>query len=160
MSDNPCIMCGAVIPEGRHVCPICEAIVSGSVPAYHISCPAGFAGRKKVKTMNKELIKKLTSRKFIVTAIAAIAGILTLIVGESETVNTVAGAAMTIVPTVVYCLMEGVIDAKSVKTVTEATADAAEQLGANEKTVDMIEKIGDVAEVLTEPVEGDTEAKA
>ena len=110
--------------------------------------------------MNKELIKKLTSRKFIVTAIAAIAGILTLIVGESETVNTVAGAAMTIVPTVVYCLMEGVIDAKSVKTVTEATADAAEQLGANEQTVEMIDKIGDVAEVLTEPIEGDTEAKA
>lgn len=25
MSDNPCVMCGAVIPEGRHVCPICEA---------------------------------------------------------------------------------------------------------------------------------------
>lgn len=100
--------------------------------------------------MNKELIKKLTSRKFIVTAIAAIAGILTLIVGESETMNTLAGAAMTIVPTVVYCLMEGVIDAKSVKTVAEATVDAAKQLGANEKTVDVIEKIGDVTEVLTE----------
>ena len=158
--NTRCIICGDIVPEGRQVCPTCEAKVSGSYPAYHISCPAGCAGRKKVKTMNKELIKKLTSRKFIVTAIAAIAGILTLIVGESETVNTVAGAAMTIVPTVVYCLMEGVIDAKSVKTVTEATADAAEQLGANKETVEMIEQIGDVAEVLTEPVEGDTEANA
>ena len=158
--DNRCIICGEIIPEGREVCPTCEKRVSGNFPAYHISCPAVCAGRKKVKTMTNELIKKLTSRKFIVTAISALAGILTLIVGESETVNTVAGAAMTIVPTVVYCLMEGVIDAKSVKTVTEATADAAEQPGANEKTVEMIEKIGDVAEVLTEPVDGDTEAKA
>ena len=25
MSENRCICCGDVIPEGRHVCPICEA---------------------------------------------------------------------------------------------------------------------------------------
>lgn len=110
--------------------------------------------------MNTELIKKLTSRKFIVTVITAITGIITLLVGENEIVDTVAGAAMTIVPTVVYCLMEGVIDAKSVKIVTEATAEAAEQMGATEQTVETIEKIGDVAEILTEPEEGETEERA
>ena len=27
--DNRCVVCGEVIPEGRQVCPICEADVSG-----------------------------------------------------------------------------------------------------------------------------------
>lgn len=110
--------------------------------------------------MNKDIIKKLTSRKFIVTTITAVAGIVTMVVGESETVNIIAGAAMTIVPTVVYCLMEGVIDAKNVKTIVDATTDAAEQLGATEQTVDMIEKIGDVAEILTETTDDDTDVEA
>lgn len=100
--------------------------------------------------MNNNLIKKLTSRKFIIAAITAIAGIITLFVGDNEVVQVIAGAAMTIIPTVVYCLMEGIVDAKSVKVITEATADAAEKLGADEKTVNMIEQVGAVGEVLTE----------
>ena len=93
-------------------------------------------------------MKKLTSRKFIVTLIAAIAGIVTMFVGESEVVQTIAGAAMALVPTVVYCLIEGVIDAKSVKTITDATVDIAEALGADEKTVDLIETAGKVGEAI------------
>lgn len=100
--------------------------------------------------MKKGLIKKLTSRKFIVTAITAIAGIITMLAGENAAVQTIAGAAMTILPTVVYCVMEGVIDAKSVKTITEAAADAAEKLGADDATVNVIEQMGAVGEVLTE----------
>lgn len=103
--------------------------------------------------MKNNLIKKLTSRKFIVTAITALAGIITMIVGESAAVQTIAGAAMTIVPTVVYCLMEGVIDAKSIKTITTATADAAEKLGADEATIDVIEQMGAVGEVLADTEE-------
>lgn len=100
--------------------------------------------------MKNDLLKKLTSRKFIVTAITAIAGIITMIIGNNAAVQTIAGAAMTIVPTVVYCLMEGVIDAKSINTITTATADAAEKLGANEATVDVIEQMGAVGEALAE----------
>lgn len=99
--------------------------------------------------MKNNIIQKLTSRKFIVTAITAIAGVITLVVGESEVVQTIAGALMTIVPTVVYCLMEGFIDAKSVKTITDATVDIAEALGADDKTVDLIETAGKVGEALT-----------
>ena len=101
--------------------------------------------------MNNNIIKKFTSRKFIVTVITAITGIITMCIGENEVVNIIAGAAMTIVPTVVYCLMEGAIDAKSVKEITTATADAAEKLGADDTTVDMIEQIGAVGEMLVEP---------
>ena len=103
---------------------------------------------KEGKGMKKNILEKLTSRKFIVTAITALAGLITLIVGENETVQVIAGAAMTIVPTIVYCVMEGTIDAKSVKTVTDATKDAAEKLGANDKVVDVIEQAGEMSEIL------------
>lgn len=106
--------------------------------------------------MNNNIIKKLTSRKFIIAMITAITGIIVMCIGENAVVQTIAGAAMTIVPTVVYCIMEGVVDAKSIKTITEATADAAEKLGANEQTVQMIEQMGAVGEILTDddPDEG------
>ena len=99
--------------------------------------------------MKKNILEKLTSRKFIVTAITAIAGIITLIIGENEVVQIIAGAAMTIVPTIIYCIMEGVIDANSVKTITDATVDAAEKLGADKKVVDAIEQAGEIGEILT-----------
>lgn len=98
--------------------------------------------------MKKNILEKITSRKFIVTVITAITGIVTMIIGENEVVQTVAGAAMTIVPTIVYCLMEGFIDAKSVETITKATVDAAEKLGANESVVNTIEQVGEVGEIL------------
>ena len=101
--------------------------------------------------MKRNILNKLTSRKFIVTAITAIAGIITLIIGENEVVQIIAGAAMTIVPTIVYCIMEGMVDAKSVKTITDATVDAAEKLGADEKVIDAIEQVGEVGEILTKP---------
>jgi hypothetical protein len=100
--------------------------------------------------MKEQLIKKLTSRKFIVTLITAITGIITVIIGENEMALIISGAAMTIVPTIVYCIMEGVIDAQSVKVITDATADAAEKLGAKEEVVDTIEQIGKVGEILTD----------
>lgn len=95
-------------------------------------------------------VRKITSRKFIVTAIAAIAGVITLFIGENEIVDTIAGMAMTVIPTIVYCLTEGYVDAQSVKTVTQATADAAEKLGASSQAIDAIEKVGAVGEVLAD----------
>lgn len=100
--------------------------------------------------MKKTILEKLTSRKFITTVITAIAGIVTMIVGDNEVVQIIAGALMTIIPTIVYCITEGMLDAKSVKTITEATIDAAEKLGADEKVVDVIEKVGEVGEILTD----------
>ncbi len=99
--------------------------------------------------MKRNILEKLTSRKFIVTVITAIAGIITAIIGENETVQIIVGATMTIIPTIVYCITEGVLDAKSVKTIVDATADAAEKLGADEKVVDVIEQAGEIGEILT-----------
>ncbi len=100
--------------------------------------------------MKQRLIHKLTSRKFILAMLTAIVGIATMIVGENAVVQILTGAATTIVPTVVYCVMEGKIDAQSVKTITDAAVDAAERLGADEKTVDVLEGLGEIGEILAE----------
>ena len=100
--------------------------------------------------MKNNLLKKLTSRKFIVTAISTIAGIVTLFVGNNEIVETISSALMIIVPTIVYCITEGIIDSASVKTMTDAVVDAAEKLGVPEEKIDVIEQIGDLGEVLVE----------
>ena len=102
------------------------------------------------KHMKENLIAKLTSRKFVVTIITAIAGVITLIVGDSEIVNIIAGAAMTIIPTVIYCIVEGKIDAESVKVLTDSVSDAAEKLGASEPVVDVIEQVGAIGELLAD----------
>ena len=95
--------------------------------------------------------KKITSRKFIVTAITLIAGLVALFVGENnEIIQIIASALMTIVPTIVYCITEGAIDAASVKTITETVADTAEKLGASEEKVEVIEQIGAIGEILVD----------
>lgn len=98
----------------------------------------------------KNFMKKLTSRKFIVTAISTIAGVVTLFVGESEVVQIIASALMVVVPTIVYCITEGVVDAASVKTITNAVADTAVKLGASDSKVDLIEKVGEIGEMIVE----------
>lgn len=100
--------------------------------------------------MNSNIINKLTSRKFILAVITAITGIITLCLGDNEVVQTISGAAMTIIPTLVYCIMEGVIDAKNIRVITDVTADTAKKLGANKNTVDVIEQLGAVGEALVE----------
>ena len=96
------------------------------------------------------IIRKLTSRKFIIAVITAIAGIITVCIGENEVVTVIAGAAMTIVPTIAYCIVEGVIDAKSVGVITDATVDAAEKLGASDDVVEVIEQMGTIGETLVD----------
>jgi hypothetical protein len=44
--------------------------------------------------------------------------------------------------------MEGVVDAKSIKTVTDTVVDTAEKLGADKTTLDVIEQVGEVGEIL------------
>ena len=100
--------------------------------------------------MKNTFWKKLTSRKFIVTAISAIAGIVTIFVGDNAVVDIIASALMIVVPTIVYCVTEGVIDSKSIKVIAETTAEAAEKLGADDKIVDAIEQVGEIGEILTD----------
>ena len=100
--------------------------------------------------MKTDIFRKLTSRKFIVAIITMIVGIITVFIGDNEVVSVIAGAAMTIVPTVVYCVVEGAVDAKSVETITNATVDAAEKLGADKNTIGVIEQMGAVGGIIVD----------
>ena len=91
----------------------------------------------------------MTSRKFILAALAAVSGVCSLLFGENQAVQTVMGALMVILPATVYCITEGRIDAASVAEISKAVTDAAEELGASDQTLRGLEKLGDAAEALT-----------
>lgn len=99
----------------------------------------------------KKFFQKLTSRKFLLAVISAVAGIITLLTGNNAMAQTITGAVMTILSTVIYCLVEGVLDAKSMKRITNTIADTAEKLGADENAVRAIEQLGAAGELLLEP---------
>lgn len=71
--------------------------------------------------MNKEnIIKKLTSRKFIVSLIALISGIALLCGADGDTVETISAALMILVPSLIYCITEGKLDSESIKSFRNA----------------------------------------
>ena len=60
MMVDKCVCCGAVIPEGRHVCPECKVVVKdGDLNAYDFLVKYV----KEVKPHEKEVRKKLERRK-------------------------------------------------------------------------------------------------
>ena len=91
-------------------------------------------------------LKKLTSRKFLVSLISMAAGIAAICGADMQGVEIIAGAAMTVLPAIVYCLTEGKIDAASVHKATDAITDAAQALGATASTQQMIQAAGDMLE--------------
>lgn len=94
-------------------------------------------------------MKKFLSRKFLLTLVGDIMGIVTMLIGQN-TVATIVGAAAVIVINACYCIVEGCIDAKSVSQIADAAEDIAEAYGADEKIVDAIGQIGFIAEGLVE----------
>ena len=90
-------------------------------------------------------MKKFTSRKFLLALLGDVMGIVTMFVGKN-TATTIAGAAAVILVNVVYCIVEGCIDAKSIGQITDAVEDIAEELGASEQTVEAINQIGFIVE--------------
>ena len=69
--------------------------------------------------MKTEIQKKLTSRKFLVSAAGIVSGIALIISG-----NATEGVAAIIASVLGYLASEGYIDAKAVKTTTEAVEKA------------------------------------
>jgi hypothetical protein len=71
--------------------------------------------------MNKEtIIKKLTSRKFIVSLIALASGIALLCGADGNTVETVSAALMILIPSLIYCITEGRLDKESINSFRDA----------------------------------------
>ena len=61
------------------------------------------------------MLEKFKSRKFLMTLLSVVVGILTLFGVADDTTELVYSIGMIIIPTVVYILTEGKIDANSVK---------------------------------------------
>jgi hypothetical protein len=98
----------------------------------------------------KQTLQKLTSRKFLLSVISMLAGIAALCGADETIVAIIAGAAMTVLPALVYCITEGRIDTASVLAAKQAVTDAAEALGANEATQAVIDAAGDMLAAISE----------
>ncbi len=98
----------------------------------------------------KQLLSKLTSRKFLLSAISMVAGIAALCGADQNILSIIAGAAMTVLPALVYCITEGKIDAASVKEAQTAIIEAADALGANETVQNAIGAAGDLLAAIDE----------
>ena len=95
-------------------------------------------------------LKKLTSRKFLLAVVSMAAGIAALCGADERIVSIVAGAAMTVLPAVVYCITEGRIDAASAQAVTGAVLDASAALGADRQVQSVLGAAGDLLASLDE----------
>lgn len=69
-------------------------------------------------------LKKLTSRKFWMSLAGVVTGIAMILGAETNEINTVAGAVMSLVSIITYVITEGKVDAAN-KTVIEVTEDEA-----------------------------------
>lgn len=95
-------------------------------------------------------LKKLTSRKFLLSAISMAAGLAALCGADETIVSVIAGALMTVLPAVVYCITEGRIDEASAKAVQGAVVDAAAALGADKRLQTVLLAAGDLLASLDE----------
>lgn len=68
----------------------------------------------------RDVLKKFTSRKFIMSLIGVIVGILGIIGANDNVVAIVAFAALEILSIMAYIIMEGHIDAKAVQSAVDA----------------------------------------
>lgn len=72
----------------------------------------------------KKLLKKLTSRKFVTAMLGVITGICVLFGIDEGAVSTVAGAVLAAASAASYIIVEGRLDAESIKTAAEKGQEA------------------------------------
>lgn len=72
--------------------------------------------------MKQQILRKLTSRKFIVAAAGIVSGVALILNG-----NSTEGVSAVIASVLGYLVAEGYIDAKAVKAAAEAVSDTVEQ---------------------------------
>ncbi len=68
------------------------------------------------------MIKKLTSRKFIVSVISIVAGIAGMFNCTDNTISLITGILMVVLPAISYVITEGAIDKANVITVLKDIA--------------------------------------
>ena len=76
----------------------------------------------------KAFLKKLTSRKFLACAAGIIIGICAIFGLDGDTVDTIAGAVVSVSSVVMYIYSEGKIDAENAKKAVEQVSDAIDAI--------------------------------
>ena len=77
-----------------------------------------------MKTINWK--RKLSSRKFLAAAAGIVTGFAIIFGLDESTINTVAGAVVSVASVVAYIMAEGKVDAESIKNAVESVQDAVE----------------------------------
>ena len=75
--------------------------------------------------------KKFASRKFLLALIATIAGVVAMCGVPDGVVEAVSAALTALIPTVIYIITEGRIDAAAVGQIAGAVQDVAESVADN-----------------------------
>ena len=73
-----------------------------------------------------EILRKLTSRKFIMALVGVVIGLAIVFGVETSDISTVAGAVTALASAVSYIMAEAKVDAESVKKAVEATQKAVD----------------------------------
>lgn len=72
--------------------------------------------------------EKLTSRKFWVTLVSILTGVAQLLGADGELAETLGGVALALIPSVIYVITEGKIDAASAKKLIKDAATDLNEL--------------------------------
>ena len=81
------------------------------------------------------MIEKLKSRKFILSVVTMLLGIVTALTEIGGTFGTACGIIAAVLSPMVYIIVEGNIDAKAVNLITEATTKIVETVKNEDKGV-------------------------
>lgn len=89
----------------------------------------------------KEILRKLSSRKLWMAIAGVFTGIAVVLGVDSTELEVIVGAVMSVISAITYIVVEGRVDAESVKNAIEATQEAIEviQNVNDEKEDDVIE---------------------
>ena len=77
--------------------------------------------------MNK-FISKLTSRKFWISLISTFVGIAELFGADGELVSVIVGSALALIPSIIYIITEGKVDAASAKNLANDVEKALDSM--------------------------------
>lgn len=80
-----------------------------------------------------KVIQKLTSRKFWVALVTLIAGVLSMIGADENMVQIITGGILALVPTIIYIITEGKIDAASVGAAMQTIGNTVSSAAAADK---------------------------
>ena len=80
------------------------------------------------------LKQKLSSRKFLAAVVGLITGLSMIFGLDENTINTVAGAIVSVSSVMTYIITEGVVDATAVGNAANKVQDAIEQVQGDNNT--------------------------